>query len=289
MKKVGIILVVMAMIGTGSCTSLSRKTEMRTDVDTLAFFYGMSRAEGIMNYLTMQAGVDTNYMDAFYKGFREGAKNYSPKDVAYYEGVRIAHLINNQWLTNLNYDVFLGDSGQTVNRYLLLSGFYNGVKHPDEMSIMRAQTFANMKLELVKDDYRKLKYADFIAASERFLADNKTKPAVITTESGLQYKIIVEGAGEIPGERAKVKVNYRGVLVDGTEFDSSYKNNAPATFYVTQLVKGWQEAIQLMPVGSKWELYIPHNLAYGSTGQPPTIPPYATLIFELELLEIEGN
>ena len=289
MKKVAIFLGFVAMLCTGSCTSFSHKMEMQSDVDTLSYYYGLTRAEGIMNYLTMQAGVDTAYMDAFYKGFKDGAKNYSPKDVAYLEGMRIAQMINNQWVTNLNYDLFMGDSGQTVNRHAMLSGFYNGVKNPDERRIMQTQSFVYMKIETVKDSYKKQKYAEIIAASEQFLVDNKSKPGVITTASGLQYKIITEGSGAIPSDRSKVKVNYRGVLVDGTEFDSSYANDVPSTFTVNQLVIGWKEALLLMPVGSKWELYIPYNLGYGSAGQLPKIPPYVTLIFEVELVEIEAN
>ena len=289
MKRVGIILGFMVMLGTGSCTRFSGKTGLRTDIDSLSFFYGLMRTEGIMNYLTTQAGVDSSYMDAFFKGFSEGSKHYSPENVAYYEGVRIAHLINNQWVRGLNNEIFMGDSGQSVNRHAMLSGFYNGVKNPDEMRVMHAQTFTSMKLESVKENYRQTKYADLIIESENFLNGNKSRPGVKTTESGLQYKIIVEGDGAIPGDRARVKVNYRGVLIDGTEFDSSYKNNTPSTFYVLQLVKGWTEALKMMPVGSKWELYIPPGLGYGSAGSPPTIPPYATLIFELELLEIVSN
>ena len=287
MKRVSIFLVIVAMIGAGSCTSLSHKAELITDVDTLSYFYGMSRAEGIIGYLSGQAGVDTAYMDAFYKGYKDGAKNFSPRDVAYYEGVRIAHLINNQWVKNVNYEVFMGDSGQTVNRYSMLTGFYHGVKNPDNNMIMQAQSFSHIKMEQIKNDYRKIKYAELIAAGEKLLADNKNKADVSTTESGLQYKIITQGVGDIPGDRAKVKVNYRGILADGTEFDSSFKNSEPSTFYLSSMIKGWSEAFSIMPAGSKWELYIPQELAYGPAGQLPKIPPYATLIYEIEFLEIE--
>ena len=287
MKKVSIFLVIAAMIGAGSCTSFSRKMEMKTDVDTLSYFYGMSRTDGIMNYLTMQAGVDTTYMDAFYKGFKDGMKNYSPKDVAYYEGMRIAQLINNQWMDNLNQEIYMGDSGQTVNRKALLYGFYNGVKNNDNINIMQAQSYSQIKLETIKDEYKKLKYAGMMIADEKFLAENKNREGVITTASGLQYKIINEGAGAVPGERARVKVHYRGTLVDGTEFDSSDKSGEPVSFYTTQVIQGWTEALKMMSAGSKWELYIPQDLAYGSVGSLPKVPPYAALIFEVDLVEID--
>jgi FKBP-type peptidyl-prolyl cis-trans isomerase FklB len=123
---------------------------------------------------------------------------------------------------------------------------------------------------------------------DAFLAANKTKDGVVTTPSGLQYKIIKEGTGPKPTTEDIVECNYRGTLVDGTEFDSSYKRGQPLKIPVGQVIKGWTEAMQLMPVGSKWELYIPSNLAYGERGAPGSpIGPNSTLIFEVELLSIE--
>ncbi len=121
--------------------------------------------------------------------------------------------------------------------------------------------------------------------SESFLASNKTKPGVVTTATGLQYSILNAGNGELPKETDKVKVHYHGTLIDGTVFDSSVNRGEPATFGVTQVIKGWVEALQLMPVGSKWRLYIPADLAYGLQG-PPSIGPNQALIFDVELLEI---
>jgi FKBP-type peptidyl-prolyl cis-trans isomerase FklB len=122
-----------------------------------------------------------------------------------------------------------------------------------------------------------------------FLAANKTKPGVVALPDGLQYKILKEGTGPKPGETDSVTVNYRGTLLDGTEFDSSYKRGQPATFPVNRVIKGWTEALQLMPVGSKWELYIPSDLAYGAQGAGGDIGPNSTLIFEVELLSIQGK
>jgi FKBP-type peptidyl-prolyl cis-trans isomerase FklB len=287
MERVCIFIFMIVMIGAGSCTSFSSRNELKTDIDTMSYYFGVSHADGIKRHLAMQAGVDTAYMDDFYEGFRHGAKNYAPEDVAYFEGVRIAHLINNQWVENINRDIFMGDSGKTINRKAVLAGFYNGVKSYDEIGMMRAQTYSQSKMNEIKEQYKLEKYAESIAANEKFLADNKNKDGVQTTPSGLQYRIITEGKGDVPEEKSKVKVNYRGTLIDGTEFDSSYKNTAPGSFRVNQVIKGWTEALKMMPVGSKWELYIPQELGYGSTGQGKNIPPYSTLIFEVELLEIE--
>lgn len=124
---------------------------------------------------------------------------------------------------------------------------------------------------------------------EAFLAANKSKPGVVTLPSGLQYKIVKEGEGPKPAATDTVTVNYRGTLINGTEFDSSYKRGEPATFPVGGVIKGWTEALQLMPVGSKWDLYIPSDLAYGARGAGADIGPNATLLFEVELLSIQGK
>ena len=122
---------------------------------------------------------------------------------------------------------------------------------------------------------------------EAFLAANKSKDGVVTLHSGLQYKILTAGAGPKPTASDSVKCNYRGTLIDGKEFDSSYKRGQPATFEVGQVIKGWTEALQLMPVGSKWQIFVPSSLGYGERGAGAEIGPNATLIFEVELLSIE--
>ncbi len=122
---------------------------------------------------------------------------------------------------------------------------------------------------------------------EAFLAANKTKDGVVALPSGLQYKILQEGAGPKPAATDSVVCNYRGTLLDGKEFDSSYKRGQPATFPVNGVIKGWTEALQLMPVGSKWQLFVPSELAYGDRGAGADIKPGATLIFEVELLSIQ--
>jgi|SRR5579871_770896 len=122
---------------------------------------------------------------------------------------------------------------------------------------------------------------------EDFLAANKTKPGVVALPSGLQYKVLKEGTGPKPVATDKVKCNYRGTLINGTEFDSSDKHGGPQTFPVNGVIKGWTEALQLMPTGSKWQLFVPSELAYGARGADGDIGPNETLIFEVELLSIE--
>lgn len=123
-------------------------------------------------------------------------------------------------------------------------------------------------------------------AGEKFLADNAKKDGIFITESGLQYEILTEGNGDKPTAESTVSTHYHGTLVDGTVFDSSVERGQPAEFPVNRVIAGWTEALQLMPTGSKWRLYVPQNLAYGAQGSGAKIAPYSTLIFDVELLEI---
>jgi FKBP-type peptidyl-prolyl cis-trans isomerase FklB len=124
---------------------------------------------------------------------------------------------------------------------------------------------------------------------EEFLAANKTKDGVVTLPSGLQYKILTAGAGAKPTASDTVVCNYRGTFINGTEFDSSYKRGQPASFPVGGVIKGWTEALQLMPVGSKWQLFVPPDLAYGERGAGGAIGPNQTLVFDVELISIKGK
>jgi FKBP-type peptidyl-prolyl cis-trans isomerase FklB len=124
---------------------------------------------------------------------------------------------------------------------------------------------------------------------EAFLADNKSKEGVVALPSGLQYKVLKEGNGPKPTATDSVVCNYRGTLINGTEFDSSTKHGGPATFPVNGVIKGWTEALQLMPVGSKWQLFVPSDLAYAERGAGADIGPNATLIFEVELVSIQNK
>ena len=130
------------------------------------------------------------------------------------------------------------------------------------------------------------KHKEVVAAGEAFLTENAKREEVTVTESGLQYEILTEGNGDKPTAASTVRTHYHGTLVNGDVFDSSYDRGQPAEFPVGGVIKGWTEALQLMPVGSKWRLYVPHDLAYGEQGAGGTIGPFATLIFDVELLDI---
>ena len=154
-----------------------------------------------------------------------------------------------------------------------------------EIDLKEAQELLNKFFAKLEEE-AKAHFAQVREAGEKFLEENAKRANVVTLPSGLQYEIITEAIGQKPVATDKVKVHYHGTLIDGTVFDSSVRRGEPATFGVTQVIQGWVEGLQLMPVGSKWKLYIPYNLAYGEQGAGQMIAPFSALIFEVELLEI---
>ena len=290
MKKVSILAAVAIATGLASCTAQAPKATLKTDVDSLSYAIGISQTNGLKDYLSQRMEMDTAYIADFLKGVNDAANKTSKKDQAYLLGLQIgSQMAGPQAIKGMNHQLFADDSTMTVNKSDILAGVFAGVLNKDmKITPEEAQVLIQKMMESIKGKAAEKKYADNKAAGEKFLAENKTKEGVKTTESGLQYKVITEGKGEIPADTCKVKVNYKGTLIDGTEFDSSYKRNEPATFRANQVIKGWTEALTMMPVGSKWELYIPQELAYGSreSGQ---IKPFSTLIFEVELVGIEKD
>jgi FKBP-type peptidyl-prolyl cis-trans isomerase FklB len=150
----------------------------------------------------------------------------------------------------------------------------------------RAEDYFTTKQQADKAIREEKLYGPNRDAGIKFLEENAKKDGVITLPSGLQYKVLVQGTGEVPQSSDKVKVHYEGRLLDGTVFDSSYKREEPTEFTPSQVIKGWSEALTMMPVGSKWQLYIPYELAYGERGAGADIKPYSMLIFDVELLDI---
>ena len=291
MKKVTFMMTLAAAAALTSCTAQAPKANLSTDIDSLSYAIGMARTEGLDQFL-MQQGIDSTQMAEFIKGFNEGAAKIDKKDVAYMTGLQVGQKVSKQWVEGFNQQIFGNDSTQSLSRENLLAGFIAGVVGKGQMDKMFAQGYMQSQMEVVREKALKKQYADVIAEGEKFLAENKAKEGVVTTESGLQYKILTKGTGEIPADTSYVQVNYKGTLIDGTEFDSSYKRkdkdgkSQPATFRANQVIKGWTEALTMMPVGSKWELYIPYDLAYGSRATGADIKPFSTLIFEVELVGI---
>lgn len=174
-----------------------------------------------------------------------------------------------------------------LNPDVLAAGVKDAIAGKPQMTQDQVkETMAAFEKDMVEK--QKAVGAKNAADGEKFLAENKKKDGVKTTASGLQYKVLKEGTGPSPATTDTVTVNYRGTLIDGTEFDSSYKRNEPATFPLQGVIKGWTEALPLMKKGSKYQLFIPASLAYGERSPGADIPPNSTLIFEVELMEIKA-
>jgi FKBP-type peptidyl-prolyl cis-trans isomerase len=190
---------------------------------------------------------------------------------SYAIGISVANFYQQQGLKNINSSIV----AKAINDVL------QGKK-----SLLSDQE-ANTVMMKCMQDAQMEKVGPTVAAGEKFLAANKSRPGVHTTATGLQYEIIKQGEGEKPGGADTVVAHYAGTLINGQEFDNSYKRGEPLTIGVSSVIKGWTEALQLMPVGSKYKLYIPHQLGYGLNDQGPAIPAGSVLVFEVELLGIK--
>lgn len=287
MKKMTSLAAIAAAAAMVSCTAQAPKANLKTDLDSLAYSVGLSQTQGLKDYLVGRLNVDTMYMADFIKGLTEGANATDKKAQAYLAGLQIGQQVGTQMFEGLKYEIFGDDSTKTISKDNFLAGFIAGATEKNAlMKMEEAQAYAQKAMEVIKTRATEEKYADNKAAGLKFLEENKGKEGVQTTPSGLQYKVLTEGKGALPTDSSTVKVHYKGTLIDGTEFDSSIKRNEPATFRADQVIKGWTEALTMMPVGSKWELYIPQELAYGSR-ETGLIKPFSTLVFEVELLGIE--
>jgi FKBP-type peptidyl-prolyl cis-trans isomerase FklB len=286
MKKIVLFAAIAAAVGFASCTAQAPKANLKNEVDTLSYMMGVNNTQGLNDFLVGRMGVDLNDMDAFLEGFIEASTKTSKKDKAYMAGLQIGQQVAVDMFEGINQQIFGGDSLQSLNKADFLAGFIAAVKGNAAFTLDSARVYVETHADAIKAKALESRYGENKVAGEAFLAENAKKEGVVTTESGLQYKVIKEGKGEVPTATSTVKVNYKGTLIDGTEFDSSYKRNEPTTFRANQVIKGWTEALTMMPVGSKWELYIPQELAYGARETGGQIKPFSTLIFEVELLEV---
>ena len=288
MKKATMMMVLAAAAGMASCTAQGPKANLKSDGDTLSYMMGVSNTQGLMDYALGRLGVDSAHVADFIRGIEQGTKETDAKQKAYLAGMQIGQQISGDMFNAINNQLFAGDSAASLSKENFLAGFMAAVMKNSKVSTDSASHYVREKADIIKSRALEAKYADYKKQNEDFLAKNKTAEGVQTTASGLQYKIVTEGKGAIPTETSSVKVHYKGTLIDGTQFDSSYDRKEPTSFRANQVIKGWTEALTMMPVGSKWILYIPQELAYGSrdTG---TIKPFSTLIFEVELISIEDK
>lgn len=268
---------------TGKTVKQQATIVLESSSDSVSYAAGKAATEGLIPYLQQQFHVDAAHMADFAKGFEEAiSKRKDPKFVAYMAGMQIATMAEQRILPSAKSE-FVGTK-DSVSAEMFYKGFAASlVKDNSIFTDSAAIEFFKKRREQIIES----KNAAYKAENKAWLTNNATKEGVITLPSGLQYKIITDGKGEKPQVTDEVVVKYEGKLIDGTVFDSSYKRNPQtSSFRCDQVIKGWTEALSLMPIGSKWELYIPQELAYGGR-QAGQIKPYSTLIFTVELVDIK--
>ena len=298
MKKTKIILmalVALLCMGATAATKKQRKGKKaakevaeRVDtvsVDTFSYLLGMANSNGLKAYLSQRMCIDTAYVEDFLKGFQQKEITEADKrEKARLAGMEIREQVETQVWSNANRQI--DDSVDVLNHEQFIKGFQNGIFPVDTtFSMDSAQSLVQKQMAYYHKVKMEKKYGANRLAGEQFLKLNAKQDSVQTTASGLQYKVITMGTGEKPQKTDRVKVDYEGRLIDGTVFDSSYKRGKPATFPVGQVIAGWTEVLCMMPVGSKWEVYVPQELGYGDREQQK-IPPFSCLVFTIELHEI---
>lgn len=300
MKKV--ILLALAVMASASFNTVAAKDKkkkadakgtaaevvtLKSASDSLSYAAGMSMTNGLLPYLKQQFGVDTTNIADFVAGYKEALKSKGdPKLKARMAGYQIASQVGERMLPGLTGE--LKDSPDSINEVIFQNGFADGVaKNHAVMVDTVAQKFFSARMEADKKAKNEKLYGANRAAGVAFLAENAKKDSVVTLPDGLQYKVLVKGTGAIPQKTDKVVVKYEGKLIDGTVFDSSYKRKDQTnTFRCDQVIKGWTEALTMMPAGSKWQIFIPQELAYGDR-EAGQIKPFSALVFTVELVGID--
>lgn len=250
------------------------------DGKTFSYALGVVQGDGLKSFLFQQLGVDSAYIDEAVKGMNaEISKEEAKKLMAFAAGLRVAEM-NRQSQPMYNKEI----TGKEDSTYFDLPQFQASLSQvilgqPTKISADSAKTIINNQIAYKQETFK--------LENQKWLADNKKKKDVITLPSGLQYRILTKGKGPVATDSTEVTVHYEGKLLNGVVFDSSFKRNTPANFRPDQVIKGWKEALTMMPEGSVWELYIPSELAYGEQGAGKDIPSNATLIFKIVLIKVK--
>ena len=258
----------------GSCPSKMKTVALKSLNDSLNYAFGLMNGADIAMYVLADDSLGAKKADLIKhinKGLKERVHNPQLKNM----GEQIGKSIKEQEANGL-----IGEPSLATDFALIKQGFINGLLGDE------SQFDGQSAGEYIRTTMDKIKYGDVKEQGEKFLEENKLREGVVTTESGLQYEVLKMGKGKKPAATDRVKVHYHGTLINGDVFDSSVERGEPIVFGLDQVIAGWTEGVQLMPVGSKFKFYIPQELGYGNRAAG-SIPPYSTLIFEVELLDIE--
>lgn len=265
-------------------TKVEKPLQLVTPSDSLSYAAGMAHTAGLMPFLQQQHGIDSAHVADFVRGYLEAVeKDGDVAFNAYITGLQFVQTwIKQRIMPSINQN--FNDSEYAINDSLFHLGFTAALLGDNSVY---TDSVAGALYEARSKEVEEKRYAEYKAQNEQWLKNNATNEGVVVLPSGLQYKVITMGTGEKPAATDEVTVKYEGKLIDGQVFDSSYQRTPQETkFRANQVIKGWTEALTMMPVGSKWELYIPQELAYGDRQAGNLIKPYSTLIFTVELIGI---
>ena len=295
MKKITMTLAAAAAVVLSSCggSASAPKAALENDLDTLCYAYGLAQSNGLEDYAFTERGLglDSAYAEDFIKGIIEGVNlDGSKSKQAYYAGIAIGQQLTNQVGKGLKYEIFgANDSTSTVNLKDFMAGFISGVKKDSanfKLKVEDLDMIIRTKMAEVKAKSMEAQYGEYKKQNEEFMAKIAKKDGIKKLADGVYYEVVTEGTGAVPTLSDRVKVNYEGKTIDDNIFDSTYKDGRePIELGVTQVIKGWTDALTAMPVGSKWILYIPSEAGYGAQESGP-IKPFSTLVFTVELLDI---
>ena len=288
MKQFILRSILLAVLIVSANTLIAQVSDEQKAIDEMTYSIGVAQTQGLKDYLVNTLNVDLDYLSSFVKGLNYGAELAKDKEMnAYFAGIQIGVQIANRMIPGINKEVFGDSINIRVPLDVFMKGFNYGITASEE-DIAPIIEKAPEQLQHVKEMQMLVIYSDNKIAGEKFLEQNKKKSGVKQLPSGLQYKVLKKGTGRIPKTGEYVKVHYEGRTIDGTIFDSSYKQGGPVDFKTDDVIVGLSEALTSMPVGSVWEVYIPQNLAYAEREQGE-IKPFSVLIFDVELLSIENK
>lgn len=299
MKKISMMLTATAAVVMSACCGSAPKANLENDVDSICYAFGVSQSQGFTEYVCnkeMGMGVDSAYMDEVLKGIMDGANlGGSEKQKAYYAGVALGQQIANNVKDGLRYQIFGrdADSTQVINVNDFLAGFISAIKNDSTVfDVTKAQQYIQTQMEVFQKKAQEAsakkmeeEYGEYKKQNEAYMKTIAKNDSVKALDNGVYYKVLKAGNGEKPTAESRVKVHYEGKTIDGNVFDSSYKRDEPQEFSCSQVVPGFSTALTNMPVGSKWEVYIPAEAGYGAQNMQ-SIKPFSTLIFTIELLEV---
>ncbi len=296
MKKTLLFAALAVAAVLSSCDGVVPKAHLANGIDTLSYEIGLAysgQAEGAMQ----QFQVDSAYTDEFVKGALDGVfADDDKKKQAYFMGVIFGMQSNMQLLQGMEREIFGTDTVLKLSRKNFVSAIAAALKNKSTLKVNDsivspeyAYELANARIMELRKEMLEKQYGKEKEAGAEFLAENAKKEGVKNLGDGVQYKVLKEGKGALPADTSVVSVRYEGRLINGNVFDSSARGdkNEPVDFPVGGVIKGFGAALKQMPVGSEWEIYIPYDMAYGEQGTPSGIPPFATLIFKVELVSIK--